>query len=54
MSLLENLVLGEDLDEEVLDESVYIATMTRDIEMMPEGLKTLIGPRGVRLSGGQI
>jgi ATP-binding cassette subfamily B protein len=54
MSLLENLVLGDDIDEEVLDESVYIATMTRDIEMMPEGLETLIGPRGVRLSGGQV
>lgn len=54
MSLLENLELGDDLDDEVLDESVYIATMTRDIEMMPEGLNTLIGPRGVRLSGGQV
>lgn len=54
MSLLENLVLGDDIDYEVLDESVYIATMTRDIEMMPEGLETLIGPRGVHLSGGQV
>lgn len=54
MSLLENLVLGKDLDAEVLDESIHIATMTRDVEMMPEGLETMIGPRGVRLSGGQV
>jgi len=54
MSLRENLVLGKDLDNEVLDESIHIATMTHDVEMMPEGLETLIGPRGVRLSGGQV
>ena len=54
MSLRENLVLGKELDEEVLDESIHIATMTHDVEMMPEGLETMIGPRGVRLSGGQV
>ena len=54
MSLRENLVLGKQLDDESLDESIHIATMTHDVEMMPEGLETLIGPRGVRLSGGQV
>lgn len=54
MSLLENLALGDDLDDEEIDESIYIATMTHDVDMMPEGLMTMIGPRGVRLSGGQI
>jgi ATP-binding cassette subfamily B protein len=54
MSLRENLVLGKSIDEEALDESIHIATMTHDVEMMPEGLETMIGPRGVRLSGGQV
>jgi ATP-binding cassette subfamily B protein len=54
MSLRENLVLGKELDDETLDESIHIATMTRDIDTMPEGLETMIGPRGVRLSGGQV
>jgi ATP-binding cassette subfamily B protein len=54
MSLEDNLVLGADLPQGRLDESIHIATMHRDIEMMPEGLETLIGPRGVRLSGGQV
>ena len=54
MSLRENLVLGKALDDDALDESIHIATMTRDIDMMPEGLETMIGPRGVRLSGGQV
>jgi ATP-binding cassette subfamily B protein len=54
MSLEDNLLLGAEVEEGLLEESVHIATMQHDIEMMPEGLETLIGPRGVRLSGGQI
>ena len=54
MSLEDNLVLGAVLDDGQRDESIHIATMRHDIDMMPEGLETLIGPRGVRLSGGQV
>ena len=54
MSLEDNLVLGAALADGQLDESIHIATMRRDIDTMPEGLDTLIGPRGVRLSGGQV
>ncbi len=54
MSLEDNLVLGAKLAEGQLAESIHIATMQRDIDTMPEGLETLIGPRGVRLSGGQV
>ncbi|MGI9642848.1 MAG: ABC transporter ATP-binding protein [Acidimicrobiia bacterium] len=54
MSLEDNLVLGEDITEHTLDESIYIATMRHDIDLMADGLETMVGPRGVRLSGGQI
>jgi len=54
MSLVDNLVLGDEPEPGDLEESIYIATMQRDIEHMPEGLETMIGPRGVRLSGGQV
>lgn len=54
MSLRENLILGSDLESGRLEESIYIATMEQDIEAMTGGLETMIGPRGVRLSGGQI
>ena len=54
MSLQDNLVLGEDITPHTLDESIYIATMRHDIDLMPDGLETMVGPRGVRLSGGQI
>ncbi len=54
MSLRDNLVLGESITEHTLDQSIYISTMRQDIDGMPEGMETLIGPRGVRLSGGQV
>jgi len=54
MSLRDNLELGTGLPDEELDEVLHIATMTRDVATMPDGLETQIGPRGVRLSGGQV
>jgi len=54
MSLRNNLDLGTGLTTEDLAESIHIATMTRDVDTMDDGLETMIGPRGVRLSGGQI
>ena len=54
MSLRNNLDLGTGLTEDDLAESIHIATMTRDLDTMDEGLETMIGPRGVRLSGGQV
>ena len=54
MTLEDNLVLGDDVDDSGLNQSIYIATMRHDIDQMPEGLETMVGPRGVRLSGGQI
>lgn len=54
MSLRDNLLLGHDADDETLLESMATATMARDVEAMADGFETLVGPRGVRLSGGQV
>lgn len=54
MSLRDNLLLGYPADEEELRRSVETATMTRDLQAMIDGFDTLVGPRGVRLSGGQV
>ena len=54
MTLEDNLVLGDTVSKHLVDESIYIATMQHDIDQMPEGLETMVGPRGVRLSGGQV
>lgn len=54
MSLRDNLLLGHDADHDELLRSVDTATMTRDLAAMADGFDTMVGPRGVRLSGGQV
>jgi len=54
MTLLENLLMGRrDADSQVKG-AISSAVMDPDLEHMPEGLATMVGPLGVRLSGGQI
>jgi ATP-binding cassette subfamily B protein len=54
MTLRENLLLGLDDSDEELLHAIRSAAMERDLQSMPHGLDTLVGPRGMRLSGGQI
>jgi len=54
MSLMENLLMGRTDAAEVVAEAVDAAVMTPDVSEMPQGLDTMVGPLGVRLSGGQI
>lgn len=53
-SLRDNILLGLPEDEEALNRALELAVLTPDIAEMAQGLDTMIGPRGVRLSGGQI
>ena len=53
-SLRENLLLGWPGDTDDLDHVVELAAFEQDLADMPEGLDTVVGPRGVRLSGGQV
>jgi ATP-binding cassette, subfamily B, bacterial len=50
-TLEDNILLGFDGD---VDEAVRLAVLDTDLAEMPDGLATLIGSRGVRLSGGQL
>lgn len=54
MSLRENLLLGLARDEGELVDAIKGAVMEPDVERMPDGLETAVGPLGVRLSGGQV
>jgi ATP-binding cassette subfamily B protein len=54
MTLRDNLLLGSDAAETAVSASVHTATLDRDLAAMPDGLETTVGPRGVRLSGGQM
>lgn len=53
-SLQENLTLGQPADAEALQRAVRLAVFEQDLADMPEGLATVLGSRGVRLSGGQV
>lgn len=50
----ENLRLGWPASDEQLHTAVRLATFEDDLAAMPDGLDTLVGARGVRLSGGQV
>ena len=54
MSLLENLLMGRRDPTEMVDAAISSAVMESDLDGMTEGLHTMVGPLGVRLSGGQI
>lgn len=54
MSLRDNLRLGRDDDDRALAEAVRAAAFEQDLAAMPDGLDTMVGPLGVRLSGGQV
>lgn len=50
----ENILLGHRAEAAQVDRTVHIAVLERDAGEFPAGLETVVGPRGVRLSGGQI
>jgi ATP-binding cassette subfamily B protein len=52
--LRHNILLGLPEEEVDLPGAVKTAVMGKDILEMEEGLETPVGPRGIRLSGGQI
>jgi len=53
-SLRDNILLGLPEQEVDLRGAVEAAVLEADLREMPAGLDTLVGPRGVRLSGGQV
>lgn len=53
-TLLDNLRLGHDLDDGSVTDGIVLAAFDRDVDMLPDGLQTMVGARGVRLSGGQL
>jgi ATP-binding cassette, subfamily B, bacterial len=52
-TLRNNILLGVAEEDERLETAVYSAVLERDVEHLSQGLDTVIGPRGVKLSGGQ-
>jgi ATP-binding cassette subfamily B protein len=53
-SLRDNLLLGMSEERVDLQRAMHLAVMDADLQVLTEGLETMVGPKGVRLSGGQI
>jgi ATP-binding cassette subfamily B protein len=53
-SLEHNILLGLTVEESDLSRAIRQAVLEGDLAGLENGLATLVGPRGVRLSGGQV
>lgn len=53
-TLRDNILLGLTEEPNQLDRAVRLAVLERDVAAMDKGLETMVGPRGLRLSGGQV
>jgi ATP-binding cassette subfamily B protein len=53
-SLRDNILLGLHMPPGSLEQAITMAVFDRDVSAMPDGLETVVGAKGVRLSGGQI
>jgi ATP-binding cassette, subfamily B, bacterial len=53
-SLRDNITMGLPYGEGQLGEAIRSAVLDQDVAGLDKGLDTVVGPRGVRLSGGQI
>lgn len=52
-TVFENLTIGKERSEAEIDKALEIAHAKDFIKRLPDGLKTIIGDRGTKLSGGQ-
>jgi ATP-binding cassette subfamily B protein len=53
-TLLENILQGAPAGEHEVEAALALAVMDGDVRQLEHGLDTVVGPRGVRLSGGQL
>lgn len=53
-TLRNNILLGLPADTATLPAAIHTAVLAPDIATLEQGLETTIGPRGVKLSGGQV
>jgi ABC-type multidrug transport system fused ATPase/permease subunit len=53
-TLRSNILLGQPGIEEEMDDALRLAVLEPDVKTLEAGLETMVGPRGVKLSGGQV
>jgi ATP-binding cassette subfamily B protein len=53
-TLRNNILLGLNKSDDEIYEATKLAVMDRDLEQLDDNLETMVGARGVKLSGGQM
>ena len=53
-TLRTNILMGVDANDRRLASAIHLGVMEEDVRALEHGLSTVVGPRGVRLSGGQV
>jgi ATP-binding cassette subfamily B protein len=53
-TLRNNILLGLAANEERVQAAIYRAVLEADLAELEQGLETVVGPKGVKLSGGQV
>lgn len=53
-TLRENITMGRELPDRAVEDALHLAVLGPDIDQLEDGLDTVVGSRGVRLSGGQV
>jgi ATP-binding cassette subfamily B protein len=53
-ALKHNLLTGYPYEQNRLTSAIYAAVMEQDVQGLEDGLDTQVGPRGIKLSGGQV
>jgi len=53
-TLRNNILLGMNKNDDEIYEATKLAVMDRDLEQLDDDLETMVGARGVKLSGGQM
>lgn len=52
-SVRENILLGSDYDEKLFEQTIDVCCLKDDLASMNNGADTIIGERGINISGGQ-
>ena len=52
--LSDNILMGLPWDWNILNRAIRLGVMETDLPTLEDGLETVVGPRGVKLSGGQM
>ena len=53
-TLRDNILMGLDKTDESIQKAVVMSVIEQDLSDFENGLETMVGPKGVKLSGGQI